>query len=118
MSKLTKLSDSFSTSPQIDPSDAAFLARHGFRSIVNLRPDGEGGASQPLGADIAAAARAAGLLYLALPVASGTAPTQADVEALRRLLGDGGGGAPAVGFCGSGGRAAKLYALSFGRSKL
>ena len=48
----------------------AEAAAAGFRSVVNNRPDFEGGPTQPTSASIEAAARAAGLEYAFLPVAS------------------------------------------------
>lgn len=44
---------------QITVDDVAVLARQGYRSIINNRPDGEGGPSQPTSAQIEAAAKAA-----------------------------------------------------------
>ena len=50
------------------PAAMAEAARAGFRSVVNNRPDFEGGPDQPTNAAIEAAARAAGLEYRFLPV--------------------------------------------------
>ena len=47
----------------------AEAAAAGFRSVVNNRPDFEGGPSQPTSASVEAAAHAAGLDYVWLPVA-------------------------------------------------
>jgi uncharacterized protein (TIGR01244 family) len=47
--------------PQLDPAAMAEVARAGFRSVVNNRPDFEGGPGQPTSAAVEAAARAAGL---------------------------------------------------------
>lgn len=55
--------------PQLTPDAMAEVARQGFRSVVNNRPDFEGGADQPTSARIEAAAIAAGLVYRYLPVA-------------------------------------------------
>ena len=56
--------------PQLTPEAMAEAARAGFRSVINNRPDFEGGPEQPTNAAIEAAARAAGLEYRFLPVAS------------------------------------------------
>ena len=40
---ITKLSDTFSTSPQITVDDVVAIAALGFKTIINNRPDGEGG---------------------------------------------------------------------------
>ena len=55
--------------PQLDPAAMAEAAAAGFRSVINNRPDFEGGPTQPTSASIEAAARAAGLEYACLPVA-------------------------------------------------
>ena len=55
--------------PQLTPAAMAEAARLGFKSVVNNRPDFEGGPEQPTSADISAAAQAAGLAYRFLPVA-------------------------------------------------
>ena len=57
--------------PQLNAEAMAEAARLGFKSVVNNRPDFEGGPDQPTSADIAAAAQAAGLAYRFLPVAGG-----------------------------------------------
>ena len=58
-----------SVAPQLGPEAMAEAKAAGFRSVINNRPDFEGGASQPTNASIEAAARAAGLEYAFLPVA-------------------------------------------------
>jgi uncharacterized protein (TIGR01244 family) len=57
--------------PQLTPDAMAELARLGFRSVVNNRPDFEHGPDQPTSAAIEAAAVAAGLEYRHLPVDGG-----------------------------------------------
>ena len=69
---------------QIAPADVAALAAAGVRTIVNNRPDGEE-PGQPDGAAIEAAARAAGVAYVAAPIAGGIAPEA--VDAMRAALG-------------------------------
>ena len=48
----------------------ADIAAAGFKSVINNRPDFEGGPDQPTNASLEAAARAAGLEYAFLPVQS------------------------------------------------
>ena len=55
------LTPDFSVSPQLQPADMQALADAGFKSVIINRPDGEGGAEQPLSADVLRAARDAGL---------------------------------------------------------
>ena len=60
-----------SVAPQLAPEAMAEAAAAGFRSVINNRPDFEGGPDQPTSRAIEAAARAAGLEYAWLPVAPG-----------------------------------------------
>jgi len=60
MTLFRRVTDQVSVSPQIAVGDVAQAAAQGFVLIINNRPDGEDPA-QPQGAEIAAAARAAGL---------------------------------------------------------
>ena len=61
----------------------AEAAAAGFKSVINNRPDFEGGPDQPTNAAIEAAARAAGLEYAFLPVATALPDARGD-RALRR----------------------------------
>lgn len=93
---------------QIGPADVAEAAAAGIKTIVNNRPDGEE-YCQPTGAEIEAAAKAAGLAYCHIPIAGGF--SQADVEAMAEALEHG----PALAFCRSGTRSAYLWALARAR---
>lgn len=92
---------------QIGPEDIASAAAAGVTLIVNNRPDGEE-PGQPAGAEIAAAALAAGLDYRHVPIAGGIAPGEA--EAMAALLDEAAG--KALLFCRSGTRSAYLWALA------
>jgi uncharacterized protein (TIGR01244 family) len=92
---------------QILPGDAAAAAALGVTMIVNNRPDGEE-PGQPAGAEVEAAARAAGLGYVHLPVAGGIAPGQA--EAMAAILDAAEG--KVLAFCRSGTRSTYLWALA------
>ncbi len=61
------VADDFFASPQISLADIEEAARIGVTLIINNRPDGEE-PGQIAGAEIEAAARAAGLDYVAFPV--------------------------------------------------
>jgi uncharacterized protein (TIGR01244 family) len=84
----------------------AEAARAGFRSVINNRPDFEHGPNQPTNADIEAAARAAGLEYRFLPVASGYQSPQ-EIAAFAGLMAE--LPRPILVFCRSGARSARLY---------
>ena len=92
--------------PQLDASAMAELARLGFRSVVNNRPDFEGGADQPSNASIQAAANAAGLEYRYLPV-NGAYQSPEEIAAFARLLSE--LPRPLLCFCRSGARSTRLF---------
>lgn len=96
--------------PQLDPAAMAEAAAAGFRSVVNNRPDFEHGPGQPTNAEIEAAARAAGLEYRFLPVASGYQSPE-EVAAMAQLLED--LPRPLLAFCRSGSRSARLLQQAF-----
>lgn len=108
---LRPIADDVCVAPQLTPAAMAEAARLGFRSVVNNRPDGEGGPGQPRSADIEAAAIAAGLQYRHLPVESGfqTPQQAAEMAALLAEL-----PRPLLLFCRSGARSARLYTLAQG----
>jgi uncharacterized protein (TIGR01244 family) len=92
--------------PQLEPSAMALAAEAGFRSVINNRPDFEGGPTQPTNASIEAAARAAGLEYAHLPVAGGyQSPEEIArfAELLKTMP------KPILAFCRSGARSTRLY---------
>ena len=106
-----QLSDEVSVAPQLGPEAMAAAAKAGFRSIVNNRPDFEGGPTQPTSASIEAAARAAGLEYAWLPVAPGfQSPEEIArcAELLQSLP------KPILAFCRSGTRSGKLFRAAAG----
>ena len=102
------LSDQFAVAAQLGASDVPGVAAQGFRTLVNNRPDGEA-AGQPGQADIEAAARAAGLHYVYLPVIPG-AITPDEARAMKQVLSTAPG--PVLAFCRSGSRSANLYSLA------
>ena len=93
---------------QMLPADIPALKAAGFTTIVNNRPDGEA-PDQPGGAEIEAAAKAAGLAYHAIPLGRGGV-TPDMIEKTREVL-EGSTG-PVVCSCRSGTRSTTLWALS------
>jgi len=96
----------FATAPQISPQDMAAIAAHGFHTVINNRPDGEGGPDQPTSQAMAQAARAAGLAYHYLPVISGQI-TPEQVAEFTRLVSAAPG--PVLAFCRSGARSTNIW---------
>ncbi|MBS1079774.1 bifunctional protein tyrosine phosphatase family protein/NAD(P)/FAD-dependent oxidoreductase [Gluconobacter kondonii] len=101
--------DSYAISPQISVQDIADLKAEGFHTILCFRPDGEA-PDQPDMKVIEAAAKEAGLAFAAIPVKSGTVPSEAQVAETRQVLAT--LPAPVVGYCRSGTRAGQIWALA------
>lgn len=107
MSDFRRVTDDFTTSPQISVTDVQEAARQGFRTIINNRPDGES-PDQPSSQEIEAAARAAGLAYHHIPVVGGPTPDQ--VAQMQAVLAE--AEAPVLAFCRSGTRSIVTWSLS------
>jgi len=106
MTAFRRVTDSLSVSPQIALDDLDRAAGEGFVLVINNRPDDEE-PGQPSSAQIEAAARAAGLDYLHVPVRGGPTPDQ--VETVRRAVEDAEG--PVLAFCRSGTRSIVTWSL-------
>jgi uncharacterized protein (TIGR01244 family) len=102
------LSDTVAAAGQILPSDIPAIAAHGFKTVINNRPDGEGGPAQPSSAEIQRAAEAAGLQYAYVPVVMSTLTLQ-QVEDMARVLHT--AQTPVFAFCRSGARTEHLVRL-------
>jgi uncharacterized protein (TIGR01244 family) len=111
MTSLTanRLSAEVAATPQLAPEDMQAVASAGFRSVVNNRPDFEGGPDQPTSAAIEASAKAAGLAYAHLPVEPAV-QTPEQAAALADLLDT--LPKPVLLFCRSGSRSARLFQLA------
>jgi uncharacterized protein (TIGR01244 family) len=108
MTDIRRIDDRISVAPQITPWDVSEIARAGFVAIVNNRPDDEE-PGQPEGAEIRAAAEAAGLSYTEIPIThAGFSHPQ--VEAMVAALDAAGG--PVLAYCRSGTRSCNLWALA------
>jgi uncharacterized protein (TIGR01244 family) len=97
----------FMVSPQIDTAAVAEAAALGVTLIINNRPEGETDDQTP-GADIQAAAGAAGLNYLAIPITHAVF-SQPQIEAMNTALADASG--KVLAYCRSGTRSALLWSL-------
>ena len=106
-----QLSADVCVAPQLDPAAMAWAATAGFKSVVNNRPDFEGGPDQPTSATMEAAARAAGLQYAWLPVQPAV-QTPEEIARFATLLAD--LPKPILAFCRSGARSGKLYRAATG----
>ena len=106
--ELKRINDHVSVSGQIQPEDVKTLKDLGFTAIVNNRPDGEA-PDQPAGAEIEAAAKAAGLAYHAIPL--GRDGVNPEMVAQTKAVLEGSDG-KVFCFCRSGTRSTTLWALS------
>ena len=106
MTDFRRVTDQLSVAPQIGLDDLATAASQGFKLVINNRPDGEE-PGQPTGAEVEAAARAAGLDYVHIPVRGGPTPDQ--VEANYRAVEAAEG--PVLAFCRSGTRSIVTWSL-------
>jgi len=105
---IRQINESISVAPQIAVEQVAEIAAAGFKTIVNNRPDDED-AGQPSGDAIRAAAEAAGLKYVSIPVThAGFSHPQ--IDAMTQTLTDSDG--PVLAYCRSGTRSCNLWALA------
>lgn len=107
--QFTHFNPDFAVAPQLAADDMAAVAAAGFRSVINNRPDGEGGPSQPSNAEIEQAARALGLEYRYQPV-NGAAILPQDVQTFAELVETLPG--PVLAFCRTGTRCGNLFRLA------
>ena len=106
MSDFRRVTDDFAVAPQITVEDVQRAAAEGYKTIINNRPDGESPDQTP-SADIEAAAKAAGLAYLYLPVSGGPTPDQVDQERLFLAEAEG----PVLAYCRSGTRSIVTWSI-------
>ncbi|MCB2089001.1 MAG: TIGR01244 family sulfur transferase [Sphingomonadaceae bacterium] len=108
MSDFRRLSDSVMASPQISLADLQQAYADGVRLVINNRPDGEDPGQLP-GAEVEAAAHAAGMDYVAIPITrSGFSGPQ--IQAMADALASSSG--PVLAYCRSGTRSTLLWALA------
>ncbi len=100
------LTSDFATAGQLTADDMAQAAAAGFRSVINNRPDFEGGAGQPTSQAVEQAAAAAGLEYAFLPVQSAY-QTPDEIARMRALLEQ--LPKPVLAYCRSGARTTNLF---------
>ena len=108
-STVQQLSADVCVAPQLDPAAMAWAAQNGFKSVINNRPDFEGGPDQPTSAAMQAAAEAAGLQYAFLPV-NGAYQSPEEIQRFAELLAS--LPKPVLAFCRSGARSTRLFSAA------
>jgi uncharacterized protein (TIGR01244 family) len=103
-----RVTDQLQVSPQIGLAEVAEAAALGVTLIVNNRPEAESDDQTP-GVEIEAAARAAGLSYVAIPVTH-AGFSEPQVAAMAAALS--GATGPVLAYCRSGTRSTLLWALA------
>jgi uncharacterized protein (TIGR01244 family) len=102
------LDDRVMVAPQIDVAQIAEAKAQGVTLVINNRPDGEA-PDEPQGPEIEAAARAAGLDYVAIPVGHGGF-SQPQLDAMGTALDTATG--KVLAYCRSGTRSTLLWSLA------
>jgi uncharacterized protein (TIGR01244 family) len=103
-----KVTEGVFASPQIGIAEIGEAAAMGVTLVINNRPEEESEDQTP-GAEIEAAARSAGLDYVAIPVThSGFSESQVSAMAEALASSDG----PVLAYCRSGTRSTLLWALA------
>lgn len=98
----------FHVTAQITPKQMQEIARLGYRTVICMRPDNES-FNQPAFAEMHAAAEAAGIEAIYLPVVP-DAITPDQVRQLKTVLSTHAG--PTLAYCASGNRCASAYEMS------
>lgn len=107
--EITKHTPDFATVAQISPDHVSEIAALGFKSVIDNRPDFEGGPDQPVHDDLRKIAESHGMVFAYLPVVS-TAITQQQVQEMAELIED--LPKPILAFCRSGARSTNLYLMA------
>ena len=105
MADIRPVTDRFAVAPQLGADEMPLAAQLGFSLVVNNRPDGEA-SDQPSSAQMQAAASAAGLAYVHIPVVGMATPDQVAQMAETIAAHDG----KVLAFCRSGTRSIMTWA--------
>ena len=100
------MTDQVGFAGQLYPEHMPEVTQKGFKSLINNRPDFEGGNDQPTSAQLEEAARNAGIDYVFQPVVAGQI-SQLDVEAFARHYNE--LPKPILMVCKSGARSSLLF---------
>jgi uncharacterized protein (TIGR01244 family) len=113
MISVTSLTLDVAVAPALTAADFGELAERGFKTVINVRPDGEA-SGQMTAAEAARAAHAAGLQYLHVPAHKYELFADDVVSLVARTLAE--AQRPVLLYCASGQRAAILWAAAMART--
>ncbi len=103
-----QISENYAAKGQILSQEMSEIANLGFKTVINNRPDGEE-MGQPVNDDLKAAAEAAGLSYVFIPM---TLPTLSPALVTQHHMAIEASDGPVFAFCRSGTRSTILWALT------
>ncbi|MDI1299080.1 TIGR01244 family sulfur transferase [Methylotenera sp.] len=106
---INQLNKDFSFTSQIHMDDIGEIAGLGFKTIINNRPDFEGGSEQPTSTEIEAFAKIYGISYAYIPVIPNQI-TPENIAKFKQAFDD--APKPILGFCRTGNRASTLFHLA------
>ena len=98
-----------STAPQASPEDMLLVAKQGFASVMNNRPDFEHDADQPTAQSVADAAHVAGMDFYDLPFSASRVTPELLVQ-FAQVVGQ--AKKPILLYCRSGARSTAIYRMA------
>ena len=98
-----------STAPQASPEDMVLVAKQGFASVMNNRPDFEHDADQPTAQSVADAAHAVGMGFYDLPFSASRVTPELLVQ-FAQVVGQ--AKKPILLYCRSGARSTAIYRMA------
>ena len=97
------------TAPQASPEDMVLVAKQGFASVMNNRPDFEHDADQPTAQSVADAAHAVGMGFYDLPFSASRVTPELLVQ-FAQVVGQ--AKKPILLYCRSGARSTAIYRMA------
>ena len=107
--EITRHSPLLSTAPQSCAEDMVQVAQAGFRSVMNNRPNFEGGADQPTAESVGTAAQAQGMVFYDLPF-SGANLSPALALRFAQIIAD--APKPILVYCRTGTRSTMIFRMA------
>lgn len=107
--EITKHHACLSTAPQASPEDMVLVAKQGFASVMNNRPDFEHDADQPTAQSVADAAHVAGMDFYNLPFSASRVTPELLVQ-FAQVVGQ--AKKPILLYCRSGARSTAIYRMA------